>query len=95
MGDYHPYDLQTGRPQAAEEINERLEQQFSIIQSAENNAKLSDNSMKRLDKAHRVFDGMINTIAFFWLMVKQMLDGLGLSPEMKSLMREIVMVRFI
>ena len=67
---YHPYDLNTGAPQSAEEI--------------------SENCIKRLDKAHRVFDGMINTITFFWLMVKQMMTGLGLSPEMESLMCDIL-----
>jgi hypothetical protein len=91
LGDaYHPYDLQTASSQSCEEINEALEKQFSIIQSAADNAELSDNSLKRLDKAHRVFNGMINTIAFFWRMVKQMVDVLGLSPEMESLMREIL-----
>ena len=87
---YHPYDLSTGTPQSAEEISEALETQFSIIQSAALEAELSDNSIKRLDKAHSLFDGMINTITFFWVMVKQMMAGLGLSPEMESLMRDIL-----
>jgi len=87
---YHPYALSTGASQSAEEISEALETQFSIIQSAALEAELSENSIKRLDKAHRVFDGMINTITFFWVMVKQMMAGLGLSPEMESLMRDIL-----
>ncbi len=67
-----------------------MESKFAIIQSAAVNADLSENSIKRLDKAHRVFKGMINTITFFWTMVKQMVDGLGLSPEIESLMREVL-----
>ena len=54
---YHPYALSTGASQSAEEISETLETQFSIIQSAALEAELSENSIKRLDKAHRVFDG--------------------------------------
>jgi hypothetical protein len=87
---YHPYDLNTGKPQSAEEIEEAVEKQFTIIQSAADYAELSENCIKRLEKAHRVFDGMIKTISFFWIMVQQMIDGLGLSFEMASLMREIL-----
>ncbi|MFZ4405679.1 MAG: DUF6399 domain-containing protein, partial [Pseudobdellovibrionaceae bacterium] len=87
---YHPYNLNTGVPRSADEINSDLESKFAIIQSAAVNAYLSENSIKRLDKAHRVFKGMIDTITFFWTMVKQMVDGLGLSPEMESLMREVL-----
>ena len=87
---YHPYDLNTGKPQSAEEIGNELEKQFTIIQLAADNAELSENCNKRLEKAHRVFDGMIETISFFWIMVKQMIDELGLSPEMELLMREIL-----
>lgn len=89
LGDaYHPYDLNTGKPQSVEEVGAALEKQFAIIQSAADNTDLSENCIKRLDKAHRVFDGMIKTIAFFWTMVKQMLDELGLTPEMELLMRD-------
>lgn len=87
---YHPYDLSTGAPRSADEVNIDLESKFTVIQLAAVNAELSENSIKRLDKAHRVFKGMIETIRFFWAMVKQMVDGLGLSPEMESLMREIL-----
>ncbi len=67
-----------------------MESKFAITQLAAVNADLSENSIKRLDKAHRIFKGMIDTITFFWAMVKQMVDGLGLSPEMESLMREVL-----
>jgi len=87
---YHPYDLNTGAPRSADDVSIDLESKFAVIQSAAVNTELSENSMKRLEKAHRVFKGMIETITFFWRMVKQMIDGLGLSSEMESLMREIL-----
>jgi hypothetical protein len=87
---YHPYDLNTGAPRSADDVNMDLESKFTVIQLAAINADLSENSIKRLDKAHRVFKGMIDTITFFWAMVKQMVDSLELSSEMELLMREIL-----
>lgn len=87
---YHPYDITTGAPQTAEESNEKMEQQFTIIEAAATGAKLSENSMKRLAKARRVFQLMISTIAFFWATVKQKVLVLGLSPELETLMYNIL-----
>jgi hypothetical protein len=87
---YHPYDLTTGSPKTAEEINEQMEQQFTIIEAAATGAKLSENSMKRLAKARRVFQLMISTLGFFWTTVKQQVRALGLSPELEALMHDIL-----
>jgi Family of unknown function (DUF6399) len=95
LGDvYHPYDLKTGKLQPAEEINAKLESHFSTIKSAADELELSENSMKRLDKAHRVFQGMINTIIFFWAMVKQQIASLGLSTDLEAIMYDILIPGF-
>lgn len=91
---YHPYDLETGQAQTVEEISAKLEANFLIIQSAAENADLSDNSLNLLKKAHRVFSGLISTITFFWTVVTQQIASLGLSPEMDSLMKEILIPGF-
>jgi hypothetical protein len=87
---YHPYDLATGTPQKAEEISKKMDQQLTIIETAATGAGLSENSMKRLAKARRVFQLMVSTIAFFWLTVKQQVIALGLSPELEALMHELL-----
>ncbi len=87
---YHPYDLTTGAPQTAEEINEKMAQQLTIIEAAATSAGLSENSMKRLAKARRAFQLMISTIAFFWSTVKQQVIALGLSPELEVLMHDVL-----
>jgi len=91
---YHPYDLETGQAQTAEDVSSKLEMNFSIIQSAAENADLSDNSLSLLKKAHRVFRGMIRTITFFWAMVSQQIASLGLTPEMNALMKDILIPGF-
>jgi hypothetical protein len=87
---YHPYDLNTGKAQTAEEISEKIEGQLSIIELSATNAELSENSMKRLEKARRVFNVMMATIVFFWTTVKRYVADLGLSPELECLMHDLL-----
>jgi len=95
LGDvYHPYDLNTGLAQTAEEVGNKLEANFLIIQNAAEKTWLSENSMKRLDKAHRVFKGMTNTLIFFWTMVQQQIMSLSLSPKMNCVMQDILIPGF-
>lgn len=91
---YHPYDLETGAPQTAEIVGEKMEAHYATIQTIADNADLSDNSMRRLEKAHRVFKGMIHTIAFFWSFAAQHIATIGLTPEMESIMRDILIPAF-
>lgn len=81
---YHPYDLGTGQSQTSEEISEKLENHFTTIHSGAVETELSKNYMKRLNKAHRVFKGMINTVLFFWVMVKQQIGVAWLNPNWKK-----------
>lgn len=57
-------------------------------------AKLSENSQSRLEKAHRVFTNLIATISFFWVMINAHLKELSLSKEIESIMREILIPYF-
>lgn len=91
---YHPYDLETGVPQTADVVRDKMEAHYAKIYVIANDADLSDNSMSRLEKAHRVFKGMIHTIAFFWSFVAQHIASVGLTPEMESIMRDILIPAF-
>ena len=91
---YHPYDLETGAPQTADVVSDTMEAHYAKIHVIADDADLSDNSMSRLEKAHRVFKGMIHTIAFFWSFVAQHIASVGLTPEMESIMRDILIPAF-
>jgi hypothetical protein len=85
LGDaYHPYNLETGKSQTAKNVGAKLEKQFLIIQRATEEAGLSENSHKRLEKAHRVFKGMVATIALFWMMIKAQVNELALPAELEG-----------
>ncbi len=95
LGDaYHPYDMQTGKAQTADVVSSQLEMHFNTIQAASEELDLSENSMKRLDKAHRVFKAMIKTIVFFWTMVTEQVASLELSPELEQVMNDVLIPVF-
>jgi hypothetical protein len=91
---YHPYDLKTGKSQSASQVGSLLEEQFEIIQPIADEAELSENSQKRLAKAHRVFTQLIATIAFFWDMVKAIFADMILPKELETAMRALLIPAF-
>jgi DNA-binding transcriptional regulator YiaG len=87
MGEiYHPYHLETGKPQSPEEVHSRLASAFSKIYQA--TSSLSDSAKKHIDKAHRVIEEMKATIAFFFLTIHALVKHAEVSPEMEQLMLE-------
>nr|HQS85098.1 DUF6399 domain-containing protein [Alphaproteobacteria bacterium]HQS94827.1 DUF6399 domain-containing protein [Alphaproteobacteria bacterium] len=87
---YHPFNLKTGEAQTPEQVSLKLEEQFSLIKGVAVEAKLSENSFNRLEKAHRVFKGMVATLAFFWTTVKTYIADLGLTKELEILVIEVL-----
>lgn len=82
---YHPYNLENGTPCSQTIIKNALEKQFNIIETAAMSAGLSENSLKKIEKARRVVPQMVLTIVFFWLTVKEIVNGLNLDPDLKML----------
>jgi Family of unknown function (DUF6399) len=87
---YHPYDLNSGEPQTVEKIGEKIKEQLAVIKTVATEAKLSENSMKRLEKVERVFMFMLSTVTFFWGTVKNMILSLELSADLEALMQTIL-----
>ena len=85
---YHPYDLETGAPQIAEDISASLESQFSQIETVAGEAHLPQRCFDKIKKAKKVVVDMVATIAFFWLMVQAKIEALGLSPEIEQAVYE-------
>lgn len=67
--DYHPYDLETGKPKSSEEVSAALEQRFSEIENIASEAQLPDRCTARVEKAKRVQPSMVATITFFFVTV--------------------------
>jgi len=83
---YHPYNLKTGEEQAAEKVEELLEDCFDRINNATEG--LSDRCTKRVEKAYRVVKKFIGNITFFFHMIALYMDNMDLDEDEKKLMRE-------
>jgi hypothetical protein len=85
---YHPYDLETGSPQSAEDVSASLESHFSQIETLAGEAHLPQRCFDKIRKAKKVAVDMVATIAFFWMMVQAKIEALCLSPEIEQAVYE-------
>jgi len=90
--DYHPYNTETGAKQCSQKVSELLELHFTNIKDATSN--LSDRCKKRVEKAHRVVQNMVATIAFFFNMIELYMDNLHISDREKQLMHKYLIPGF-
>ena len=83
--DYHPIDLATGKKRTPEQLAEQLSTHFVTVNGHAEAAGVSDNSIKRLQKAQRVVDAMVLTLEFFWCWVGRHVDALNLPDDLAPL----------
>lgn len=89
---YHPYELQTGKKQAPEEVSKQLESCFQCIDNAIEG--LSDRCKKRVDKAHRVVGKMVLNVVFFFKMIELYMDNMQISERERRLMHDYLIPGF-
>jgi hypothetical protein len=86
--DYHPFDLETGRPVSAGEVGERLSGHFDRLEQIVREAGLSLQAREKVAKARRVLQAMRATMAFFWATVGDWLAAWPLSETVRLWLRE-------
>jgi len=89
---YHPYNPETGEKQEAKKMSELLESNFEKIDSAI--TELSDRCKKRVNKAHRVVNDMVASIAFFFIMIDQYMDNMKISKLERQIMDDYLIPGF-
>jgi hypothetical protein len=67
--DYHPFDLETGAPRTAIEVQSSLNARFDTLDRIAADASLKSSSLARLAKAKRVLPSMIETVVYFWKLI--------------------------
>jgi len=88
--DYHPFDLDSGKPLSAQDVSARLAGHFDQLEQVATQAKLSKHAVEKLAKARRVLDAMINSISFFWAMIRVRFWKWNLSEPVEQLMYELI-----
>jgi hypothetical protein len=86
--DYHPFDLDTGRPLTEQEVTQRLAGHFDTLDQVAAEAGLSPHARDKLAKARRVLDGLQATVAFFWAVITARLEAWKLSEAVQQCLRE-------
>ncbi len=89
--DYHPYDLSSGCKIEAQEVEKRIEDRFAEVDRVAEEAQLSESSRKRIEKARRLVESFVATIAFFHLSVEMWVRELMLPAEMETVvLKELI-----
>jgi hypothetical protein len=83
---YHPYDLETGAAQSAEQVADALAQHWSEIEAVAAEASLPERCVKKIQKAKRVVVELVATLAFFWLTVRAKVEALSLTSAVEQAM---------
>ena len=87
---YHPIDLENGALQSSENIKEKFNDQLDKIEENVKEAKLSDSSFRRIEKARRAFTLMVNYFKNFLLVFWAFLGDMNLSIEQTVFFKEVV-----
>ena len=87
---YHPYDLSTGAARSAEQVQQDLAQHFDTIEQNASAANLRESALDKIKKAKRVCSGLVATMAFYWMMINQLIESLSLSCKHEQLLRDIL-----
>jgi hypothetical protein len=86
--DYHPLDLDSGRPLDEDEVARRLAGHLDTLQQVAAEAGLSSQAVEKLAKARRVLDAMSATISFFWKMIGIWFSCWNLPQPVQQWMRD-------
>lgn len=87
---YHPIDLENGSLQSSESIKEKFNQQLDTIEGCVEEAKLSESSFRRIEKAKRNFKLMVNYFKNFLVVFGAFLMDMNISAQQALFFKEVV-----
>lgn len=85
---YHPFDLETGLQKTPEKLNNELSMQYDKLDCIAQSANCSENQIKKLGKSRGMKESMVQTLAFFWCLVRGFIFHLELNNEERNLFEQ-------
>lgn len=87
---HHPINLKSGALQTADEMEWRFKEQFKIIHDSAEAAKLSEQSINRVEKAQRAFGAIVMYLRYFFVVYAAFVEGLRLSVGQEKFFNEVI-----
>jgi hypothetical protein len=87
---HHPINLKSGKIQTAEIVKDRFESQLKIIEACAKEAELSQSCGKRLAKARRAFDAIVNYVTYFFLVYAAFVKEMGFREDEELFFNEVI-----
>jgi hypothetical protein len=87
---HHPIDISTGKVQTAEAMKEKFDDQFATIDEVAKEACLSGSCLKRIEKAKRAFDAIVDYLKVFFVFYRAFVEGLTLDSELEKYFNEVI-----
>lgn len=87
---HHPIDLTNGKVQTAEAMKSRFEGQLKVIEQAVKEAELSKSCEKRIGKARRAFDAIVEYVFSFFIMYAAFVSNLRLEKDQEYFFNEVI-----
>ncbi len=87
---HHPINLETGKLQTAEAVKNGFNDELTIIEKCADEAGLSNSCKKRLAKARRAFDSIIEYVKIYFMWYALFLKELKLDSEREVFFNEVI-----
>jgi hypothetical protein len=92
---YHPYNLITGDNRAPEQLKQELEAAHATLEQISKHVDSTDGQKKKLGKAKAAIESMVQTLAFFFLYLQQVVRGLNLDEQGREAFESLVSIEYI
>jgi len=86
--DYHPFDRQTGKPLAAEEVGQRLNTHLDALHQVVQEAGLGEKAAGAINESRTWVQTLMGCVAWFWCLLNARVEELGLSAEQEQVVKE-------
>lgn len=92
---YHPYDISTGDIRSPEQLRKELEESHKILEAVSERINSTDGQKKKLGKAKSAIESMVQTLAFFFRCLLQVMQGLGLDEQGRQAFERLVAIEYL
>ena len=87
---HHPIDMSTGKLQTSDGIKVKFDEQLNMIDEVVKEACLSQSCVKRIEKAKRAFDGIVDYLRYFFIIYAAFVTELKLIQEEEKFFNEVI-----